>query len=116
MLSIFRLGLLAAGLAAICQGVPIRVTIANLAPANGTFLTPVWVGFHNGTFDLYDSGAAASAALERVAEDGDTGALTTAFSSFGAGTIQGTLGGGPIAPGASVTFTFDLNPLDANNR
>lgn len=30
------------------------VNIENLAPQQGTFLTPVWVGFHNGNFDIYD--------------------------------------------------------------
>jgi len=46
----------------------VTVTIENLAPMGGTFLTPVWVGFHDGGFDLYDNGAAVSAELERLAE------------------------------------------------
>ena len=41
----------------------VTVTIENLAPANGGFLTPVWVGFHDGGFDLYDRGAAISPEL-----------------------------------------------------
>ena len=85
------------------------------APVNGTFLTPVWVGFHNGAFDLYNPGAPISAALERIAEDGDTGALT-ALAGSGAGSVQGTLGAAPIAPGASVTFTFELDAANPNNR
>ena len=44
----------------------VTVTIENLAPPNGGFLTPVWVGFHDGGFDLYDRGAATSPELERV--------------------------------------------------
>ena len=32
----------------------LRVTVDNLAPINGNFLTPVWVGFHDGSFDIYD--------------------------------------------------------------
>ena len=28
--------------------VDVRVTIENLAPADGTFITPVWVAFHDG--------------------------------------------------------------------
>lgn len=116
MFSTFRLCLLSAALAMTVSAASIQVTITNLAPANGTFLTPVWVGFHNGTFDIYDSGAAASAALERIAEDGATAPISAAFAGSGAGTIQGTIGGGPIAPGATVSFTFDLNPLDPNQR
>jgi hypothetical protein len=94
----------------------IQVTITNLAPQGGTFLTPVWVGFHDGSFDIYDSGSPASAALERVAEDGDTGPITTAFTASGAGAAQGTLGGGPIAPGQTVSFLFNLDGLAANSR
>ena len=49
------------------------VTAENLAPNGGTFQTPVWVGFHDGTFDIYDQGSPADAffpvtnALERLA-------------------------------------------------
>lgn len=117
MFSTVRLCLLAAaGFAMTASGASIQVTITNLAPANGTFLTPVWVGFHNGTFDIYDSGAAASAALERIAEDGDTSAISAAFTGHGAGTVQATLGGAPIAPGATVSFIFNLDPLDPTQR
>lgn len=117
MFSTVRLCLLTAcSFAMTASAASIQVTITNLAPANGTFLTPVWVGFHNGTFDVYDSGAAASAALERIAEDGDTSAITAAFTGSGAGTVQGTLGGAPIAPGATVSFTFNLDPLDPTQR
>jgi hypothetical protein len=94
----------------------VRVRITNLAPENGTFLTPFWVGFHNGTFDLYDLGAPASMELERIAEDGDTGPLTMAFPMSGAGTVQGTLGGGPIAPGQTVSMLFTLDSASMMSR
>ncbi len=29
------------------------VTLENLMPERGTLLTPVWLGFHDGTFDSY---------------------------------------------------------------
>lgn len=48
------------------------ITIENLAPEQGTFLTPFWVGFHNGNFDTYDRGRPASPGLESLAEDGNT--------------------------------------------
>ena len=66
------------------QAAEVQVTIENLAPATGNFLTPFWVGFHDGTFDLYDVGAAASAELERVAEDGNTAPLADGFLASGA--------------------------------
>lgn len=97
---------------------PVRVTIENLAPETGTFLTPFWVGFHNGTFDVYDSGAPASAALERLAEDGNTAPLSADFAASGAGAVDATILGpaGPIAPGEVATMTFNLDPLAAVNR
>ena len=51
----------------------IKVTIENLAPAGGNFLTPVWVGFQDGSFDLYDLSSPAGSDLERLAEDGNAG-------------------------------------------
>jgi len=64
------------------------VTIENLAPENGVFLTPVWVGFHNGSFNLFDPGGLASNALERLAEDGDASVLRAEFA-----VVAGTAGG-----------------------
>jgi len=32
----------------------VQVTITNNAMPGGVFLTPVWAGFHDGTFDSYD--------------------------------------------------------------
>ena len=59
--------------------VDVTFTIVNNAPENGVFLTPVWLGFHDGTFDLFSSGESASASLERLAEDGNTAPLSAAF-------------------------------------
>ena len=100
------------------MAVDVKVTIENLAPANGNFLTPFWVGFHNGTFDVYDIGAPSSAGLERLAEDGNTGPISGEFQGSGAGTIDATLlgPGGPIAPGQVATMTFDLDGSVAANR
>ncbi len=82
-----------------------RVTITNNATAGGTYLTPVWVGFHSGSFDLFDPGSAASGPLESVAEDGNTAPLSASFSGSG---VDATLGAAPIAPGMSVTADFSL--------
>jgi hypothetical protein len=97
----------------------IRVTIENLAPTNGTFVTPVWVGFHNGTFDLYDRGATASPELERLAEDGNTSFISNTFTNSGAGDTQGTIFGSnqpPIAPGEITQATFKLDKNLASSR
>lgn len=90
----------------------IIVSVENLAPNQGTFLTPVWVGFHNGAFDLYNRGASASASLERLAEDGNVAPLMSAFAESGAGTVQGALFGPmipPVAPGQTATAVFTID-------
>jgi hypothetical protein len=82
----------------------VEVTIENLAPVNGVYLTPLWVGFHDGSFDIYDIGAPAAEFLERIAEDGSTAEISAAFT----GAVQGTLSG-PLAPGDITSFVFDLD-------
>jgi hypothetical protein len=95
----------------------ITVVVENLAPANGNFLTPAWVGFHDGGFDLYDIGVAASPGLERIAEDGTTGPLSGEFLGSGAGTVDGVIApGGPFAPGNSAMMTFNLDGSQPSNR
>ena len=38
----------------------VKVIVENRAPGNGTWQTPFWAGFHNGSFDVYTQGVAAS--------------------------------------------------------
>ncbi|MEM1250677.1 MAG: spondin domain-containing protein [Acidobacteriota bacterium] len=94
----------------------VQVTITTVAPADGVFLTPLWVGFHDGGFDVYDRGAAISAGLERLVEDGNTGPFSDEFAAASATGVQSTLAGpgGPIFSGDSATGIFDLDP--AANR
>jgi hypothetical protein len=89
----------------------ITVTVQNLSTTDGVFLTPVWVGFHNGGFDLYDIGVPASAELERMAEDGNAAPLSSAFLASGSGVTDGVVvgAGGPIAPGETTVMSFDLD-------
>lgn len=87
----------------------VTVTVDNAAPDAGTNLTPVWVGFHNGGFDTYDRGEAASPGLERLAEDGNNAVISQEFADSGFGNVDGTLGNAPIAPGTTVRQTFNLD-------
>ncbi len=91
----------------------VTVSITNNAPEQGTFLTPFWVGFHNG-FDTYDRGRPVSPGLESLAEDGDTALITEEFAFSGQGQVDGTLGDGPIAPGETVHLTFNIDPTQDN--
>ena len=105
--------------------VPLRVSITNLAPNAGTYLTPAWFGVHNGNFDIYNRGEnAAGTFVEPLAEDGvssptpgiNNPTISPAFAASGDGIAQGTLKGpasrladgtpvaaGKIAPGATAT-------------
>lgn len=100
----------------------VTVSIENLAPEGGTFITPVWVGFHNGEFDTYDLGSSASAGLESLAEDGSTDLISQEFNLSGNGSVDGTIIGaeglapGPIDPGEVVSQTFTLDSEDPNSQ
>lgn len=107
------------GLAPQAQAVEVTVTVENLSPPNGVFLTPLWVGFHNGDFDIYNPDTPASSALERLAEDGNNALLSTEFAASEPNGLEATIteaGGaeGPFDPGSKASRTFDLNP--ATNR
>ncbi len=120
--------------------VNVNVQVENLSPTGGVAFTPVWVGFHSGNFDTYNSGAAAgrvAAGLERLAEDGDVSTLRSDFqagqtyvnamgtngavASAGAtaGRIDGVIGSPsgppPLQPGQSATAMFAVDDGGANN-
>jgi len=99
----------------------VTVSIENLSPENGAFLTPLWFGFHDGTFDTYDRGRPSSPGLESLAEDGATDLISQEFDLASFGTVQGTILGpdgtpGPIDPGETATFTVELDPTDPGSR
>jgi len=64
------------------QDTTVEVTIENVAPRNGVALTPIWVGFHSGSFDSYNGGLTSLEGLERVAEDGNTSLISEQFLDF----------------------------------
>ncbi|MEM7793700.1 MAG: spondin domain-containing protein [Cyanobacteria bacterium P01_C01_bin.118] len=93
----------------------LRVTVENLAPINGGFLTPAWVGFHDGTFDLYNRNESLDGfpGLESLVEDGDTAQLTDAFAAEEPSGVQTTLLSDNIPPlevGEVTSFTLDVDP------
>ncbi|NEQ51551.1 MAG: PEP-CTERM sorting domain-containing protein, partial [Leptolyngbya sp. SIO3F4] len=94
----------------------LRVTVENLAPINGGLLTPAWVGFHDGTFDLYNRGESLDGfiGLESLVEDGDTAQLTDAFAAEEPDGVQATLlseGIPPLEVGEVTSFLLDVDPL-----
>lgn len=106
----------------------IKVTVENIAPENGLFISRLWAGFHDGSFDSFNLGEAAPEYIERLAEDAiiePTGpfenTISTAFTESGAGTVQGIILGPTgdfkdFFPGDSASQTFTLDPSNASSR
>ncbi len=94
-------------------GDSLTVTIENLAAPGGLYFTPVWVGFHNGSFDAFDGGSLASSEIEMLAEGGDTGPLSSLFSASGTDTTINSPGGpgpGLYGPGATGSAILNVDP------
>ena len=112
--------LMASGAAA----VTLEVTVTNNQAADGVFLTPLYVGFHDGSFDAFDVGSTASAGVERLAEEGDPSLVaaerTVAAPTSQGGVITGPAGFGSVAGqppvlDAGETATLRIT-VDASNR
>lgn len=111
---------LAAGLALSAQAQMVKVTVQNLSPLTptGLYNGPLWLGFHNGSFDSFDSGTPASAAIERLAELGDSSLLNAAFSTAvptGLSLVLNNPGGpgpGIYTPGSSNSVVLHLDAAE----
>ena len=83
--------------------IPVKITVANLAPAGSTALSPFFLAAHDGTFTMFTSGAAASAGVQQVAESGAHDMLQTAFMtahpSGVVGSAAASFGPGIFQPG-----------------
>ena len=84
----------------------IRVTITNTSPIGGEILSPLWVGFQDGTHPAFTVSAAASIGVAQISQDGINANQTALFAGNGA---QGTLPGGPLKPGGTATMTFNVD-------
>ncbi|MDA0660381.1 MAG: spondin domain-containing protein, partial [Planctomycetota bacterium] len=100
--------------ALLANPIQVRVTVENLAPANTLSFAPLRLGFNNGTFDSFNNGQAAGAAIISVAEGG-SGADW--FPAFAAADPTATLGTvvpnppGPLVPGAMGSAVFTVDPM-----
>lgn len=82
-------------------GADIQIKIENLQGDGGFFFTPVWVGAHDGSFDLFDMGVNATTELATIAETGDAAPLSALFGSSTSGndtvvTAPEGFGGAPV--------------------
>lgn len=105
-------GLSAAALAG-TGPVQLRVTATNLAGPNDVTFAPLRVGFHNGTYDAFNNGEAASQAIISVAEGGSGSDWFPAFAAADPTATLGTVIGdpaGPLLPGQSASVDFMVDP------
>ena len=89
--------------------VQVRVTAQNLVPATGISFAPLRVGFNNGSFDAFNLGAAATAAIVSVAEGGSGSAWFPAFAAADPTATLGSVLPGPLLPSSSASTTFTVD-------
>jgi len=120
VLPVLALLIVASSVHADHHNVSVVVKIESLVPENGVYFTPVWVGFHDGSFDLFDLGSLAGEAVENIAEDGNVSMLRADFEAATADTggvddvITSPAGfeGLPLFdPGESVMAEFTLTAM-----
>ncbi|MEM6277678.1 MAG: spondin domain-containing protein [Pseudomonadota bacterium] len=92
----------------------LEITISNASPTDGLYLTPLATFLHDGTFDTFDAGTAASGSLEALAEEGDAAGVLS--DAAGAGATAGVItspGGFPgapvIDPGETASIRLSLD-------
>ena len=90
----------------------IAVRFTNNQPTGGFSTSPVFVGVHDGTFDMFNSGSAASPALEALAELGDSAGLASAINGHGvSGSLTTPAPTPQFTPGESRTINLNVtNP------
>lgn len=100
------------------QAANVTLTFTNLSAANGTALSPFFVAVHDGSFDPFNDGAAASAAIEAIAELGSGSGLAADFAASHPDGVGATVtasvnafGPGIYLPGGSGSVTLSLDPV-----
>ena len=106
--------LVSAGLAGAASAASVQISITNTQGESGLYLTPLFTAFHDGSFDPFDTGAAASASVEALAEEGDPSGLvadaTAAGASAGVILAPGGFAGAPVLdPGETASIILDVD-------
>lgn len=73
----------------------LKITFTNNSAVSGTYLTPLWLGFHGGDKTVFTTGESASLALEALAEDGNSSLLNDQYMT------SGLVGSAPLSPQGS---------------
>lgn len=81
--------------------VVVTVTVENLAASNSVSFAPIGFAFHDGDYDAFDAGSAASASIRTMAELGSPAAWRADFMAAEPGAVVGGTGG-PLHPGMTM--------------
>ncbi len=97
------------------QAATVKVEVTNLFQEGGLALTPLWAGFHDGSFDSFNVGEQASSNVQALAEGGMLGGILEDFENQSSG-VQGVItapegfpGAPVIEPGETTYAMFDIN-------
>ena len=89
----------------------IRVTVTTTGPVG---LAPALAAFHDGSYDVFDTGGTASAGLEALAEVGDLSTILGEAAAAGAN-AGAIVDGGPFVPGGgTASAVFSVDPTDTS--
>lgn len=103
--------ILATGIAGAASATMLSITVTNNQSAGGLSITPLYTGFHNGSFDAFDAGSAASNGVLTIAETGNPMPLAgerLAADPNSQGHVFAASGPPPIQPGQSVSDVVDI--------
>jgi hypothetical protein len=97
------------------QAAKLVVKVENLASTGSLNLSPLFVAFHNGSFDTFNAGAAALPGLQPLAESGNATGLAARLSTTDPGAtwglipVPGPSGLAQIEPGESGSMIFTVD-------
>lgn len=106
--------IMSALLAGAASAATVSVSIRNNQTEGGLYLTPLFVAFHDGNYDAFNVGEAASAGVTLIAEEGDVGVEVMNAQNQGAKTgviiSPGGFAGAPVIdPGETAKIRINLN-------
>lgn len=93
----------------------VQISITNTQDSDGLYLTPLFTALHDGSFDPFDSGTAASSSVEALAEEGDPSGLVADAGAAGVTAdvifAPAGFGGAPVLdPGETAAIQFEVDP------
>ncbi len=90
----------------------IEVKVTTTGPVG---LAPTFAAFHDGSYDIFDSGSNASPGLELLAELGDASVIVDEAMTAGVSSAAGFAPGGPFAPnGGMGSHVFMVDDGDSS--